>query len=266
MSSSVELLPEYSRPPVDEVACGCQFEPLDRMRLPDYGLFRELLGKDFVTVEHALPIANEGEYPVVDSRTGLPVPRVWYLDRTESKLVQLQTDRLCFNWRKRPQAPEYLRYANISKSFKESYEALGKLASLAGLGVIQPTTLDLTYINVLVKGEAWNSLSDLDGIFKDFGWQNDTNRFLPFPTVVASRLSFPLPNEQGQLTVRISPGKRSADSQDILSFELSARGIGSDNSLEGMSAWFDVAHEWIVKGFTDLTQRGAQENLWGRTR
>ncbi len=35
--------------------------------------------------------------------------------------------------------------------------------------------------------------------------------------------------------------------------ELTVRGIPKDKSVETMWQWFDLAREWIVRGFTDLT-------------
>ena len=28
--------------------------------------------------------------------------------------------------------------------------------------------------------------------------------------------------------------------------------------------WFDLAHEWIVRGFADLTTEKIQQNIWRR--
>jgi len=33
-----------------------------------------------------------------------------------------------------------------------------------------------------------------------------------------------------------------------------------------MRNWFDLAHEWIVRGFTDLTEKEMQETIWKRER
>lgn len=262
-SKSVPL-PEYRSPPIDEVACGCQFVNLDRMKLPHFGLFWETIRKEFPTVEHAMPLTNDGAFPQGDASTGLPLPRVWFLDHTETQLIQLQTDRLYYNWRKREVAPEYPRYPAVMKSFAENYVALGKLASDLGLGPLQPTVLDLTYINVFVKGEGWHDLNDLSKLFKDFKWHADATRFLPPPENVLFQAEFPLPDDQGRLSVKLIPGKRLSDESSIYSFQLTARGIGKDTSEAGIREWFDLAREWIVRGFTDLTVAKMQNEVWGR--
>ncbi len=257
-------LPSYLKPPVEEVACGCQFTNLDRMKLPHFGAFWETCKKDFPTVEHVLPLVDEGVTPVCDTATGLPIPRVWFIDSTESQLIQLQSDRIYFNWRKREAAPTYPRYPMVVESFRKNYAALGKVAADMGLGPLQPTVLDLTYINVLVRGELWNDLNDLKKIFRGFDWQQDSNSFLPSPSGVVVHAEYPLPDGQGKLTVKLLHGNRRTDNAEIYSFNLSARGIGPDTSDAGMRQWFDMAREWIVRGFTDLTTSEIQESAWGR--
>ena len=46
----------------------------------------------------------------------------------------------------------------------------------------------------------------------------------------------------------------------MILLDLTVRGIGK----EGMEAWFDLAREWIVCGFADLTGDEIQKTIWGR--
>lgn len=48
----------------------------------------------------------------------------------------------------------------------------------------------------------------------------------------------------------------------IILFELTARGMPKDTSLDAMWEWFDLAHVWIVKGFADLTSTDVRKNIW----
>jgi hypothetical protein len=63
--------------------------------------------------------------------------------------------------------------------------------------------------------------------------------------------------------VDIQNGRRVSDNRRLFRFELTARGIGSDVSSEGMRGWFDLAHEWIVLGFADCTGKDMQRTVWG---
>jgi len=48
-----------------------------------------------------------------------------------------------------------------------------------------------------------------------------------------------------------------------LLLELKATGPSSSTDKKAMLDWFDLAHEWIVRGFTDLTAAEAHK-LWER--
>ena len=69
-----------------------------------------------------------------------------------------------------------------------------------------------------------------------------------------------MPNNKGRLhaLLRLAVNKESKD--QIMIFELTARGFSSEN----MSDWFDMAHEWIVRGFSDLTNDTIQKTIWKR--
>jgi uncharacterized protein (TIGR04255 family) len=257
-------LPNYLTPPIDEVACGCRFTPLDRMKLPHFGVFWNRFKSDFPTVEHTVPLGDEGELATCDPATGLPLPRVWFIDASESQLIQLQTDRIYFNWRKREAAPVYPRYPSVVKNFADRYRMLGELAAEYGLGPLEPKVLDLSYINVFSRGDTWNELEDLRAIFPTFSWNQSPNSFLPSPHGLAFQAEYSLPDGQGKLSVKLTPGKRRADNAEVYSFNLSAKGIGNDTSEAGMREWFDMARTCIVKGFSDLTDLEIQNNTWRR--
>lgn len=262
--SKHDELPTYRHPPIDEVACGCRFVALDRMKLPHFGAFWDRCKREFPNIEHTFPLVDEGEPAACDPATGLPLPRVWFVDDTESRLIQLQTDRIYFNWRKREGAPVYPRYPSVVESFAKNFKALGEIAAEYGLGPLEPKVLDLSYINVLPRGDSWNELNDLHKIFPSFAWNRSANPFLPDPQGLAFQSDYLLPNGQGKLTVKLTPGKRRSDSTEVYSFNLTAKGIGTDISEAGIREWFDLARQWIVRGFAELTDQQVQLDTWGR--
>jgi hypothetical protein len=50
------------------------------------------------------------------------------------------------------------------------------------------------------------------------------------------------------------------EAKKIMVFELTARGFSNGP----MDDWFAVAHEWIVRGFADLTTDSIQKAIWQR--
>ena len=67
-----------------------------------------------------------------------------------------------------------------------------------------------------------------------------------------------------RLSAKVNKGIRKSDERPLFAFELRATGSGADKSLDKMEEWFATAHEWIVRGFADLTGAKVQEEIWKR--
>lgn len=252
----------YRNPPVNEVVCGVRFRPMDGLLIPHYGEFWTQIRRQFPNIKHAIPIGESpGEIPL-DKETGFPLPRVWYINSSDDQLVQLQKDRLYFNWRKR--VNEYPRYPYVFSQFESVYCIANKLFAELGLGELEPTENELTYINHILQGEGWSSLDNIRDVFTDFLWVQRSGRFLPGPSRMNWSVEFALPDNRGNLTVNLKYATRLSDKLNLLVLELVARGKADSNSPEKMVEWFDLAHEWIVRGFAELTTAEIQKKIWGR--
>ena len=53
------------------------------------------------------------------------------------------------------------------------------------------------------------------------------------------------------------------DKVPLLVLELKTIGIDESARIKGVREWFDLAREWIVRGFTDSTTPEIQK-IWGR--
>ncbi len=252
--------PSYKSPPLNEVSIGLQFQPLEKLKIPHFGLFWDLIRKDFPNVEHAPPILKKD----MGSVEWLPLPRVWFIDKSDAQLLQLQADRINFNWRSREGADCYPRFRTIAPQFFGLLETFEQFLVNADIGIILPTVAEVTYINIFEQGKEWNTAEDLPTIFKDFAWTRERKRFLPYPTNMSWAVSFALPNQQGTLNARFNEGLRVADKKKIMQLEMVANYPVQDVSSQSLQPWYELAHEWVVKGFDDLTQPEAQKNFWGR--
>jgi uncharacterized protein (TIGR04255 family) len=174
--------------------------------------------------------------------------------------VQLQKDRFLFNWRRTRPEHKYPRYAFVKERFDALYGRFLEFLTQQNLGEIRPNQFELTYVNHIPPSkESWEQPSELGLIFPDFGWRRSTERFLPPPERIDFQSSFLLPRSSGRLHARIRDTWRQADSMRVCLLELTARGYHED-----MTEWFGIAHEWIVRGFADLTDDRIQRDLWRR--
>lgn len=269
------VLPDYEKPPVVEVVCGLMFEPIRELTTAHIGLlwqkFKDTYSK--CTENPPLPqvIENFGEressQPTL-SGFGLPsflLPRIWFERRDGRGLIQVQRDRFHHNWKKAEEADEYPHYGNVFGNFRRYLDEFESFLRENELNTVVPSQYEMTYVNHIPEGEGWTSPETVD-LFPDLGWRKKPDRFLPPFEQLNMTWSFVLPEKAGRLHMAISRGVRVKDQRRILVFNITARGIGHDRSLAEMSKWFDVAHEWIVCGFTDVTNEEVQRNIWKRIR
>ena len=265
-------LPEFENPPVIEVVCGVLFEPLQAMLASHLGLLWERLRSDYPLCQEVAPLTPvierfDGEAAVHFEFTDVPpLPRVWFLRKDETGLVQVQRDRFLHNWKKVRPADEYPRYHTVIQQFKDRLADFERFIAEHELGGMKPAQYELTYVNHIPRGEKVQTLADIGRLFPDFAWQPRPGRFLPHPNGINWRTITDLPDQKGRLHATIRTATRS-DGTNILLFELTARGFPGDNSPDSMCAWFDLGHEWIVRGFTDLTGEEFQSpDVWKRKR
>jgi len=269
--TDVPALPQYDNPPVIEVVAGVLFEELASLHGIQLGAFWEKLKPDYDHTREVAPLA-----PLLESfgePRGVklhltdvpPLARTWLLTSKENGVIQVQRDRFLHNWKKVDPGDQHPRYSKVIHMFKERLDTFEEFLAENDLGPIKPLQYEMTYVNHIPQHDGWEGLDDAGRIFPDFVRRSDPGRFLPSPDAINWRTAFPLPNEEGRLHTAIRQMQRPTDQEPVLLFELTARGIPRDRSRDSMWAWFDLAHEWIVRGFTDLTAENVRRNVWKQT-
>ena len=269
-NGNLNSLPEYENPPLVEVVCGVTFKNLNIIA-PHLGLLWQQYQPDFPRVEEVpnLPTPIEifegqtlqGEIEL----TRMPqLPRELFISEDENTVIQIQRDRFAHNWRKQRFENPYPRYDNVFDSFQKRFSIFENFIGNADMQ-ISPVQYELTYVNHIPQGDFWEKVSDIGNIFNRINFSFSGDLILKEPETVNWRISFVLPKQSGRLYATIRTGAtRTSDNKNIIVFDLTVRGIGEDKSLSNMKQWFDIAREWIVKGFTDLTSAEAQKQLWRR--
>jgi len=271
VSPPKQPLPEYDNPPVNEVVCGVLFKSLESMLAPHLGVLWEHFKADYPDCQEVPPII-----PIIESFERQPeakpqfaeippLPRVWFVHSNGNGVIQVQRDRFLHNWRKLKRADKYPRFEQVFGMFVTHLGTFTRFLEENRLGSVDPLQYELTYVNHIFQGEGWNTNADVGRIFADFVWRAQDNRFLPSPEGIHWRTTFVLPNKVGRLHMVVRNGESREDGRSLYIFELTARGF-IDKSPEKMQEWFALAHEWIVRGFTDLTNETTQREVWKRTR
>ena len=261
-------LPDYSNPPVIEVVFGIQFRELKGLSTPFLGRFWETLGiDDFPTFKEMpeLPHVVEKDNPMhfqdrpeITTYQIPPLPRLFFFDKTQSHLVQLQRDRLLTNWRKTSIESEYPRYRTLYPKFEATYSRFLDFIAHLQIGTVEPDQFELTYVNHIKREGKWENLRNIESVFPGFRCcTNDA--FLPEPEKISWRRIYRFPSNEGRLYATVNEAF-DAEGNKVYVLNMTARGYKGGSIQE----WFNQAHEWIVRGFSDLTDEKIQAELWGK--
>lgn len=269
MTSSDELLPEYSAPPVVEVVCGVQFEPLASFQSVHFGEFWRQIRDDYPRTEDKPPLINVSDdagqiKPEFLTSDTPPLRRVFYIASDGSFLLQVQPSRFLCNWRRQERADSYPRFHATFDRFAKGWRSFRSFLHDSELGIPATSLYELTYINHFSEPAEGFPIG-IQRYMPVFEWKRAQSvNFLPAPNGAVLALQFVLPEKRGSLRVSVNHGHRREDGRGVLIVELTARGQASPDWSD-LNAWFSTAHEWIVRGFTDLTSPEAHQE-WGRQR
>jgi hypothetical protein len=122
MAVSNWVHPTFENPPVIETAFSFEFAPLERWKVPHFGLYWETIRDRYpkLDVRSALPsqIEDLDEPPIPPKPVSFgiidisPVRR-WFYNETETQLIQTQNNRFIFNWKRGVAEEPYPHYRNI---------------------------------------------------------------------------------------------------------------------------------------------------------
>lgn len=255
-------LPHFETPPVNEVAMGVRFVPIEGLHLAHFGLFWSLLRTKFGRSEEAVPLGTIDD--LIMSKVGGPLPRIWLIHNDEQYLIQLQPNIFYFNWRRREDTGEYPRYATIKPLFHDYFHQFLEFLTREQLPNPKAANCELTYVNLIPESQIGGSIDGIGGMIPNLSWKQLKDRYLQAPNSINWQTTFDRPDDAGELTIKIQSAKRVADDVSYLRFEISARSVGSKLPLDTLENWFDLAHEAIVLSFVDLTSIEMQRDVWNR--
>lgn len=269
-------LPSFKKPPVTEVAVGARFKPLDRWGLVHLGQFASLLadhgfGREEQRPGFEAPTERFGAAPRAEFEfefelmTGAPPVRYWLLNKAGDELLQLQQNWFACNWRKVTPEAEYGRWDSRWRAFDRWIrEVEDHLSS----GPLVCNQAEVTYVNHIEPSHAWHDHGDAHKLFQFLSETDGQQLFLPRQEQVAAELKYVMTvperpgNPIGRLSVSLVPAFRPPQTP-IFVLTLVARGAPLGDGLAGVKAFAELAHDWIVRAFADLTN-AEMHTVWQR--
>jgi uncharacterized protein (TIGR04255 family) len=241
----------FAKPPLIEVVFGVRLE-LPEFSSVHFGSYWETIRQQFPFQEDRSPIIDEDDEFLLP-----PFRRVWFLSEDKKRLIQLQGNYFCFNWKHR-NTDDYPHFETIFADFIGHWENLGEWWSTISSVPIEPLQYELTYLNQIDQDFGWNSPSDHSKFFTFISQEWNIN--LPRPLMHDSQLVFSLP-DGSTLSVDIDQRSVGDEEVDVIFFKLRVNSLDADKKA---SDWFEKAHKSIVKTFLNLTQEEIQIKQWGR--
>lgn len=259
----------FQRPPINEMALGMQFASSLPFRTFDYADAWAKFGRDrypnYMEVQPLDPIAlpNATSQIIFQIPLGGPQPqRYWFLSEKQERLIQLQSNRLLYNWRllEGDASGDYPSYHTLIDTYFGIYETFKQFAADRNFDV-QPQVADLTYINIIPLQNGFDSLGDvLRGSFN-----LDENAGLP-PSLGAVHLwQYVLDDINAMMTINANPLVTATG--PALRLELYISGIFGDlrsnAAIDELRKRYDIFHKRINELFVAITTDEIQ-NEWGR--
>lgn len=263
-------LPEYGNPPVVEVALSIMFDALPGYRVAHSGLLWSRLRDQFPVAEELPelpPTTEEPRGPIAPPRLEImerPRLRTWFQSSDRTQLLQVQSNRIAYNWKKGTDEHQYPSYEEVERRFRNVLPIFVEFVSTEGLGKLETTQAELTYVNHI--REPHNAIDRVFNVFRHPVGKG----FLPLPEDVVHYVArYPIVEMskelRGRLTVEFQSAYLTSDRSEVLSLNMIARGKPLTPDVDGALAFLNIGHEWIVRGFTELTTP-EMHSKWDRKR
>jgi uncharacterized protein (TIGR04255 family) len=274
MTHQGQKLPSFDRPPLVETALGVQFDPLVNLHTPRIGLLWQRFRDQLPVVEQQPPLA-----PVIE-RLGArqtmqgaelqifqrpPFPRCWFLDKAGTELLQVQQDRLVWNWRKSAENTPYPRYEDgVRPRFVEYLDSFLDFLTKESVGEFRPNQCEVTYVNHIVSGEGWVTHSELDKVF--VGWSSSYRKNAPLELENIQFTCRHIIYDEahkflGRLHVNLEPVFELSGDKPMFLLTYTARGKPLSPDRDGVLGFLDIGRQRIVETF-DVATTPEMHRIW----
>ena len=241
---------KFDNAPIAEVVLGLQFnEPV----------FTYKFIYDFYnSIKENFPEVQENQIlPTVIEKTDEPAEnkilqgfnsRKFFIHKNQNKLIQIQPDRLLFNWRKLENATEYPHFANVKDEFIKMFSIIDEKLNIN----LKINQLEMTYVDNIFIDQHNADNFNTKTIFKIFSLNKDVKS-------TEYKISYPIVGLNGNVLLSINSAKTKKDQRKLLIMESTTRG-----ALNGMSIneWFEASHKELLDLFVTITTDSAKE-IWG---
>lgn len=242
----------FENAPLIEVAIGAQFnlpvinEPLI------YKVWEEQLNRDYPKTEihpYLFPVV-ETENAIFSSEIKIPSRsnRKFFISESGHKLVQLQDNRILFNWRTSSGKEDYPHFNNVLAEFLRVFKILSK--HLPNDSIINQ--LEISYFDHIMIDQFGVDYYNVDEIFK---WFNISKNL----RTVNVEFTTWNPDLLGNLIIKMQSAMLQSLNKKVITLDSVFRGVNKAN--QSIEEWFVIAHDFLLNNFEEsLTEKA--KSVW----
>ncbi|MBD2492432.1 TIGR04255 family protein [Aulosira sp. FACHB-615] len=243
---------KFSKSPLTEVVLGVEFN--------DPGFSSVHFGLYWQSIQDRFPSPPLDRPPIGDIELLPMMPklrRVWFESLDRKQLIQLQSNRFHYNWRRQGEADEYPHFKEIYPRFESEWQHFQEWWIKTENTVLQPIRYEITYLNQIDQSFGWYDPRDNHKIFTFIG--KDWEGYLEKPIFCNANFEFDISEQIGILAVKINQTIRVDDNNYVILLELTTRSIDTKLNFDD---WFNSAHEYTVDAFLHLITEEVKQK-WG---
>ena len=239
-------LPSYRNPPVVEVVYGIRFSTGAPLQTRHLGQFWQSLAADYPTTEDAFPLMEASEIASKMMPIPIPLRRILAHSGDGQYTIQVQDSRLYAGWRRTGPAAVYPRSPAVEERFEAAWARFTSFASAQGLGQAAEKYFELTYVNQIAADGGFPSTAEK--YLKTLRFSSLRGDQFAAPRGLNATWRFALGGDTGEGTITAADAE--VQGKRVLRLTLAC---GGPPTGTGRREWFAAAHDWIVRGFTELT-------------
>jgi len=259
-------LPDFRKPPLNEVVLGVQFSPPEAYQQIFAGEVWNLYRNDFPKVQEQPPLPPSFEtfgLPTksrpFDFVTGATHDRFWFLRPDGEELIQFQQDRLLHNWRKvGDESNPYPRFEVMVNSFHRELEQLERYMQGLSPQALAINQCEVSYINHIAPLNDQALLASEWLRFISFFGKEPDDFTMAFREAIYDAENRPI----GRLICEASVAIKS-NRQRVIQLTLTVRGAPQQNTIASGLEFLKNGRDLIVSRFAQLTTDEAHKN-WER--
>ena len=212
------------------------------------------------------PFIEEPEGGLAPLPSASPITNIrrWFSSADGSGLIQVQRNWFAKNWRVTAQGngsvTSYPGYGALRADYEESLGGFIDFVQENDLGDFNPLQCEISYRFQFQAGDVWSDPQGLDRVARIFS--GFSGGYLPGLEAMRIITQYVIPDQEGKRSGRLYgrlETARAGEDTNFLILTMFARGTPISADVEGMLAFQDTGHQWIVNGVRDFLTPEAVE-------